>query len=173
MKQPMARMLYVLGGCAILAAGGLLYLCANEWEREDPELARLRDPPGVAEAFRHRQGGQTAESGEQVSPLIAQAEAFAAYLNPPGAVEESGAAEVALTSHGLQVSVPAVRPASVSVDFRVIAVSCYPERPERSMALIAASSDAESEAKWVKEGANRRTVYSFPGLSLTWRAESR
>ncbi len=152
----MARMLHILGGCAVLAACGVLALCVDQWKQADPELERLRDRPGVVEAFRARQASRTADGGEPASsPLVVQAEAFAGYLNPPGptASKESLPSKVHLGSPGLATSVPAVRPPSPSVHFRVIAVSCCPDRPARSMALLCASGSPESEARWVKEGA--------------------
>ncbi len=76
----MARMLHILGGCAIIAACSVFALCADQWKRGDPELDELRDRPGVVEAFKEQQAGHNTEDGEQMSsPLLAQAEAFAAY----------------------------------------------------------------------------------------------
>ncbi|MBN1359295.1 MAG: hypothetical protein JW993_01830 [Sedimentisphaerales bacterium] len=152
----MVRLLYTLGVCAMLIAGGVARLCVNQWHRDGSEPDRLAEHLAIVEVFRLRYGGQrTEDSAQTASPLVVQAEAFAVYLNPPvvAAEEESGSPVVPLTSHGLQASAPAVRPASVSADFRVVAVSCCPERPERSMALLCAASDSEGEAKWVKEGA--------------------
>jgi hypothetical protein len=107
------------------------------------------------EAFKEQQAGHNTEDGGQMaSPLLVQAEAFAAYLDPPAPVKGESAAlpEVDVASRDVLASTPAVRPEAPSVNFRVIAVSCYPDRPERSMALLCASSDSEDEARWVKEG---------------------
>jgi hypothetical protein len=150
----MVRLLYILGLSAVAAACGVFSRSVELWGRGDPELDRLAERPGVVEAFRQRQGEQTVgDGGQAASPLVAQAEAFAAYLSPPVVAKEQGAS-VPVLELGTRVDAsPPVRPKEVSVDFRVVAVSCYPDRPERSMALIAASSDGESEARWVKEGA--------------------
>jgi hypothetical protein len=150
----MTKLLYTLGLCAMAAACGVSVLAARRWNDGDLASDGLQDGLGVVELFRERQGGQgTKNGGHMASPLVAQAEAFAAYLCPPVVAEEQGASGPVLDLGTRVDASPPVRPKEVSVDFRVVAVSCYPDRPKRSMALIAASSDGESEAKWVKEGA--------------------
>jgi hypothetical protein len=157
----MARLFYILGLSAVATACGVFARSVKQWDRGD--LDRLADRPGVVETFRARAEGRRAENDAlSASPLVVQAEAFAAYLCPPVVAKEQGAS-VPVLELGTRVDAsPPVRPKEVSVDFRVVAVSCYPDRPERSMALIAASSpfdsaqgrlNGESEAKWVKEGA--------------------
>lgn len=152
----MVRLFYILGLSAVAAACGVFARTVEQWNRSDPELDRVAQRPGVVEAFRARQASRTPDGGEPASsPLVVQADAFARYLNPPGPTvsKESLPSKVHLGSPGLTTSAPEVRPRSTSVNFRVIAVSCYPDRPARSMALLCASGSPESEARWVKEGA--------------------
>jgi len=147
----MVRLLCVIGTCACLAAGVVFAYSAAQWRQSDPESVRLQSQLSVVEVFR-QQEFQRAEACEQaISPLMAQAQVLADILNPP-------VVAVAREAESASVPGPLARTPSTSLRagssasprFRVVAVSCYPQRPERSMALI--EPTIGGEAKWAKEG---------------------
>ena len=142
----MLRMPYVLGGCAMLAACGVFGLWLSERNRDDPRLKMIRDRPGCTQVSRAN-GGDAAIRRVDVPPLVAQAEAFARYLDPPKPVEDK--LELAIQTMSL---LPASRPSVPSVRFRLHGTSCYPSQPGRSMALISEAGSEKGTEHWVKEG---------------------
>jgi hypothetical protein len=156
----MTRMLYILGVCALVAALAVIGLSVQRWNQNDPVLDELCDRPGVVAVFQQRED-QRAEAAEAMtSPLLLQAEMLGNYLNPPRPVVAEGAAEGA-GGVGLPslVSEP-VTSKAVSADFRVVAVSCYAERPERSMVWLEPA--VGGEGKWGTKA----------GTGTTWRSQN-
>ena len=84
---------------------------------------------------------------DATSPLVAQAEALAAYLNPPQSTGESSVPESTLDS--ASASSPAAPPAQLKLH----ATSYYPDQPGRSMALVSDTAFPAENQRWVKEGA--------------------
>ncbi len=150
----MVRVLYILGVCAILAAGGVFRLWLSERNRDDPHFEGICDGPGAIQAFQERRCGGTIASDELVSPLLSQAQAFALYLNPPAlaVAEQPKEPPSDFGASPLMDLVPPVRPAAPSAKFALRATSVYPSQPGRSMALIAEVGSAEGSERWVKEG---------------------
>lgn len=143
----MVRVLYILGGCAMLAACGVSGLWFGEPSRDDSRLEETRGCPGFVELHK-TQSGQTRVHRIEVPPLVAQAEAFARFLDPPKPVENKPESAAQMTS-----LLPAIRPPVSSVRFRLYGTSCCPNQPGRSMALISEVGAAEGMERWVKEGA--------------------
>ena len=144
----MVRLLYILGTCAILAASGVLGLWLSERGRPDPQLGEILSRPGAVQVFRTRVGESGVRPAE-TSPLVAQAKILARCLNPAKDTEKPSIP--ALTA-GTAPAVPAVRPATPSVRFRLCGTSYYPNEPGRSMALILEVGLLEGNERWVKEG---------------------
>jgi hypothetical protein len=142
----MVRLLYVLGALAMVAAGVILALGADQWYRSDDGatprsaqsggLTRLAPP-----------GGQTATGEQMVSPLIAAAQTLASHLNPPAPVKKEPKVE-----ESPKPEAPTVRPPTAMPKFKVRGTSFCVDRPQRSMALIWEPA-AQDGGRWVKEGA--------------------
>ena len=147
----MMRLFYVIGACAWLAAGVVLTRTTTQCRCGDPELDELRSRPGVMEVFQQQEDQRARDAEAVTSPLLTQAGTLADYLDPPVPVMAEGAAEPNAGEIGLpSLAKEPVSPKAASAAFRVVAVSCYPQRPERSMALI--EPTIGGDAKWVKEG---------------------
>jgi hypothetical protein len=111
-------------------------------------LGEICDWPSAIETF--KQNGRLARDGVQErTPLIVEAEAFARHLDPPKSAEKLPASPTMTTSTPV---LPPGRPVAPSVSFRLRATSCYPNRPGRSMALVAEIGIGEGAERWVREG---------------------
>jgi len=140
------RAFYVLGSCAILAACAVLGLWLSERSRDDLRLGEIRSCPGFVELHR-AESDETRVHRVEVPPLVAQAEAFARYLDPPNTVESKPESAAQTMS-----PLPATRPPVSSVRFRLCGTSCCPNQPGRSMALISEAGSEKGTGRWVKEG---------------------
>jgi len=143
----MVRSLYILGSCAILAACGVFGLWLGERSRDDLWLEGTRNRPGCVELHK-AESGETRVHRIEVPPLVAQAEAFSRFLDPPKPVESKPESVAQTTS-----LLPTIRPPVSSVRFRLCGTSCCPNQPGRSMALISEIGSQEGTERWVKEGA--------------------
>jgi len=144
----MVRSFYILGICAMLATGGVFGLWWSERGKVDREIAEFLSRPGAVERF-GTQGGESGVHPAEVSPLVAQAEAYARLVDPPKSPEKPALAVSVASSAPPAL---AVRPAAPLVRFRLYATSYYPNEPKRSMALISESGAPEGNERWVKEG---------------------
>ncbi len=97
--------------------------------RSDERIEEFLESRGVREKFESAAADNKAKnSGNRVSPLVSQAEAFAEYLNPKKpkiSREATGSKRVSIQDE------PAVTP-----KFPVFATVYYPENPQLSQALI-------------------------------------
>lgn len=93
----------------------------------DDHIEEFLNSPGVIEKFNKTVGNKATRGGDQTSPLVQQAGAFALYLDPPKPrtprTPTSGASGV---TRG-----PAVTP-----KFKLLGTSYYKGKPELSLALI-------------------------------------
>jgi hypothetical protein len=148
----MTRLLYILTFVAIAGTCGLLGFWLNGRNPADLRLqAILTTEIGNQ---RPEVSGQKSEVAEQSVPaLVAQAQAFAAILNPPAPapVSKPIGAPVA-ASDSLPLLMPKTRPAMASVTFKLVATSYYAGRPDKSMALLTEPGNKDG-GRWVKEGA--------------------
>jgi hypothetical protein len=140
----MIRLLHVLSGLAILLAGGVFALCARQWRHDDPTHEALLGRPGAVGIFLQSTHGTPGDDKERVSPLLAEATAFAAYLNPPASVK-------ALVATEAPKPAPVVRPPTASPKFKVCGTSCCDDQPDRSMVLILEPGTTNT-ARWVRRG---------------------
>ncbi len=142
----MIRLIRSAGLLALTAACAVAWLCARQWRD-----AGVSDPPvllaaGVVDAFVQR-GAAPAE--KRASPLIAQAQTLAGYLNPPAPPKPTEPPRPK-KKEAKRAPVPAVRPVQATPKFTVRATSYNENRPEKSIALIA--EPGEQSARWVREG---------------------
>ena len=141
----MIQSLNMLSVLAIVAAGCILALCADQWSRSGPEVQQLPGQSGALQTFMQNQG-KTSEDDKKLSPLVAQAQAFALYLNPAAAPVKQ------MVGQKAPEPAPVVRPAAPSPKFKVLGTSYFADDPKRSMALIQ-EPGATDNGQWVKEGA--------------------
>ncbi|MGE5295214.1 MAG: hypothetical protein ACM3VT_10335 [Solirubrobacterales bacterium] len=128
-----SSMLALALGCILLVAAGFC------WWNDSPQNAHAQDIPNVADTL--AQAGRTSATSPATSVLVAQAQAFAAQLNPPQKPESQPSSASAIDS------VP--QPAAA---IKLLATSCYPDQPAKSMALVSGGNSREEAPRWVKEG---------------------
>ena len=133
-----------------LSAGAVLALCMHDLEQHDPEVQRICEQPSVRQRFEELRNKQDALI-EKESPLVVQAQALAAYLNSPVVQEKK---EVVATERKNPLNVakaPKIRVVP-SAKFKLEGTSYYPNRPDRSIALIRTPGSNDENPRWVKEG---------------------
>ena len=144
MSRLMIHSLNVLSMLAVVAAGGILAHCADEWFRPDSAAQQSAGQEGAVQTFIQNLAKAPGDDRTS-SPLVAQAQAFASYLNPPAvSVRETAPQEILKPA-------PVVRPADPSPKFKVLGTSCFADDPKRSMVLIQEPGAADN-SQWVKEG---------------------
>jgi len=147
-------MLYIPGALALLAACAVLVFHAEHRPRTDSQLEAVLNGPSAIDRFKQDMDGSQSLD-RQVSPLVVQAEAFSRHLNPPKSAEKPSAPAERLprfARNDMASSAPPIRPAAPVPRFKLVATSYYPNRPGRSMALIAELGSLEGSERWVKEG---------------------
>ncbi len=93
----------------------------------DENVEKVLDSAGVIEQFKSTEGKRAKSTGNQVAPLVKQAEAFARYLAPKPKTKR--------TVSGLKTpGKPSLAP--VKPKFQVFATSYFEGNPELSQALI-------------------------------------
>ena len=107
--------------------------------RSGEDIEELLNSPGVIEKFNKAVGNKATRRGDETSPLVQQAGAFALYLNPPTPkASRTPAGRGAKIARG-----PAVTP-----KFKVLGTSYNKERPESSIALI---DEPGKGSHWVRQ----------------------
>ena len=108
-------MLQISGVVVLALACAVFGLSIRLWTEVDPEIQRIQDSPTAVETFRktnHRAADPLSES----APVVLQAEAFAAYLNPPMGSDKPLATVLTASS---APPAPPIRPAAPSVKFKL------------------------------------------------------
>ncbi len=146
----MVRTLYILAALALLASCGVFARCVALWVCPDAELERIRDQPDIVTVFKAQLESRGEGTEEQTSPLVAQAQKLALYLDPPAttAVEQTAEPLPRLPAGESLL----VHPAAPSLKFVLHGTSYCPDQPGRSMALVSEPGGSEADGKWVKEG---------------------
>jgi len=109
--------------------------------RGDEQIEEFLDFAGSVEEFKEARGDEDKDIGDQSSPLVREAEAFALYLNPPAKLERA-----AVPHRPTRLSRPA---GPVSAKFELTGTSVYPLHPELSLALI---DEPGKGLHWVRQG---------------------
>jgi hypothetical protein len=140
----MIRLLYAIGVLAWFGTGWVLVKTFWLPSPQGRVAAVVRTSTGVGEQVKYFKDGR-AVAGDVFSPLVVQAEIFAASGDPPRPYRQSG------NLTGRQCDSPLPGPmASLSMPFKVQAISLYPGHPDKSMALISESAGSDAAGKWVK-----------------------
>jgi hypothetical protein len=146
----MVKVLRIFCFLIFLSAGAVLALCVHDLGRVDPEVQRICEQPSVLQRYKELHNQQDTLT-EKDSPLVVQTQAFAAYLNGPVVQEKK---EVIATGRKPPLNIAKAPKVQVvpSAKFKLEGTSYYPNRPERSIALIAEPGSTDENQRWVKEG---------------------
>ncbi|MHC4337061.1 MAG: hypothetical protein ACYSTG_03810 [Planctomycetota bacterium] len=146
----MIKTLRITSIIAVVLAGGLLVFPAIFGLRSDKEIEDFLNLPSVVEKFRQDRGDDQKTPKDEISPLVAAAQAFGKYLNPPAPPRPRPRPTRA--GPGKPTGVPAPptpREKVFSAKFNLIATSVYAAQPELSLALI----DRPGKGRqWVRQG---------------------
>lgn len=139
----MTKLLYGIGILAMISGGVLFALYGRQWLQGAPQDGNA---PGVSLMERaHLLEGVNADKRQDVvSPLIAQATAFALYLDPPKPPASPEAPRPRVNPPQ-----PAPRPVVTTPKFRLLLTSCHHSQPAESLALI---SEPGRGDHWIKKG---------------------
>lgn len=124
----MIKTLRITSIVAAVLAGILFVFPVVFGVRSDQQTEQFLNSAGAIARFRETTGNKEKVSGKEVSPLVKQAEAFAPYLNPPP--KPNPVAQTPSLAPEIRPPVP------VSAKFTLVGTSCYPSRPEMSLAFI-------------------------------------
>jgi hypothetical protein len=149
------RFCYLLGALAILAACRVVGLCVWYWAGVNLQHDIFLESPSAVQMFRESAEEHQRDGRNEVLPLVVQAETLASYLNPPELADEDSSKVLSIPEIERETvePMPAIRPVTPSVRFKLCATSYYPNEPGRSMALVSDVGSAEGDQRWVKEGA--------------------
>jgi len=144
------RIVWIFCVLICLSAGAILALCVHDLGHENPAVKSICEQPSVQQRFEELHNQRDIQT-EKNSPLVVQTQAFAAYLNGP-VVQEKKEVVVAGRKPPRNIAkVPKIRVVTTA-KFKLEGTSYYPNRPERSIALIAEPGVNMENPRWVKEG---------------------
>ena len=146
----MVRVLQIFCFLICLSAGAVLALCILDLGHQDIDVQRICEQPSVLQRFEELRSKQDTLM-EKESPLVLQAQTFAAYLNSPVVQDNKEVIVAGQTSPRNIAKAPKIR-AVPTAKFKLEGTSYYPQQPERSIALIWTPGSNEDNPRWVKEG---------------------
>jgi hypothetical protein len=136
----------VLAGLVLASVLGFASL-KSFGTRDDEELNRILDAPSVVEKFKDSQGDEAQTRRDAISPLVTEAQAFAAIIDPPPPV----AAEPRRVPAGSpRMPSRPVGPGVVSAKFDLLGTSYSAANPEESLAYIRLQDG--KTYRWVRRG---------------------
>ena len=139
-KTNMIKTLRITSIVAAVLAGILFIFPVVFGVRGDGQIEQFLSSAGVIAKFKEAEGNKAKTSGDEVSPLVKQAEAFARIINPPPKPRPVVQAPPVT---------PEIRPsAPVSAKFTLVATSVYQSHPEMSLAFI---DESGKGTHWVKQ----------------------
>jgi len=160
----LVRTLQALSVLALVAATAISALCLLDQWRGDRYVA---DMPALSVVERFQQkGGRKDQSGVPLSPLVQQAQIFAAVLNPPPAPKPKSSPRPPREDKG-RARAPEIKPVNTSPKFKLHGISYRPSKPEASLALI---WEPGAGHRWVKEGTQlgHLTIVEIDGDSVLY-----
>jgi len=136
----MIKTLRITSVVAVILAGVFFVFPVFYGVRRDERVGKVLSLPGATEQFRNTKGNSAKSTQNRTSPLVQQAETFAAILNPKVPVAK-GSPKV--TKTGSVRTLPATTP-----KFDVFATSYCAENPQLSLALI---DEPGRGRRWVRQ----------------------
>jgi len=146
----MVRVLQIFCVLICLSTGAVLALCVHDLGYENPAVEGICRQPSILQRFEELRS-QRDTLTEKNAPLVVQASAFATYLNGPVEHESKEVVVAGRRAPRNIAKVPKIRVVP-SAKFKLKGTSYYPNRPERSIALIAEPGSTDENQRWVKEG---------------------
>jgi len=146
----MVRVLQIFCVLISLSTGAVLVLCIIDLRHQDPEGQRICEQLSIRQRFEALHNQQNNLTDKE-SPLVVQAQAFAAYLNGPVVQEKK---EVVIAGRRFPRNTAKAPKTRIipTAKFKLEGTSYYPQQPERSIALIWTPGSNEDNPRWVKEG---------------------
>ena len=146
----MVRVLQIFCVLICLSTGAVLAFCMHDLGQHDMEVQRICELPSVRQRFEELRSRRNIQT-EKESPLVVQARALASYLNSPVVQEKK---EVVAKERKKPRNVAQAPKARVvpTAKFKLEGTSYYPNRPDRSIALVSEPGSADENPRWVKEG---------------------
>jgi hypothetical protein len=136
----MIKTLRITSIVVVIIAGILFVFPIVFGARSDEDAESFINSPSVVEQFNSVSANKNT-GGQESSPLVKQAEAFALYLNPP--------AKTRPVDNGRRSpNVIKPRPKSVSTKFTLVGTSFFPSNPEKSLAFI---DEPGKGLRWVRQ----------------------
>ena len=126
----MIRTLRITSVAAVILAGVLIYpfvVPMISEVGEDTRVENVLDSPGVIELFKQTNTHARA-TGNQTSPLVVQAIAYAGYLSPPSKIKKA--------LPGMRTTTNPIATGPVTPKFQVFATTYFEGNPQLSQALI-------------------------------------
>jgi hypothetical protein len=139
------KILWVVALLMIVCAIVLLVQTVARWPQDDPQTADILARPSALDQWAAMRTREPNRSGP-TEPLVVQASLLASYLIPPTPQRPP------VEPRPLARPSAPVRPATPVQYFQLLATSCYPSQPDKSMALIGESPNQRCAAQWVKAG---------------------
>lgn len=145
----MINTLKITGIIIAVLAVAVLVLLVLAGLKPDPQIEQFLKTPGIIESLKAK-SDNTTKNRSQTSPLVKQAQAFAALINPPKITRTINVPK----SGSKPAPIPAVRPKTVSAKFKLIGTCYYPMNQQMSWALL----DQVGEGlKWAKKSGKSDT----------------
>lgn len=143
-------MVQIFGVFILLSTGAILALSIINLGHQDPQVQRICEQPSILQRFEELHNKRDALT-EKDSPLVGQAQAFAAYLSRP-VLQQKKETVVAEPTPSRNIAIAPKINVVPSAKFKLEGTSYYPNQPERSIALIWTPGSNEDNPRWVKEG---------------------
>jgi hypothetical protein len=153
-KNNMIKTLRITSIIAVVLAAGLLVFPAIFGLRSDKEIEDFLNLPGVVEKFRQARGDERRTTKDEISPLVAAAQVFGRYLNPPPPPRPVITKRDRPPKPTAVPLPPTPKERVHSAKFNLIATSVHATQPELSLALIDQPGKGRN---WVRPG----TVVSY------------
>lgn len=138
----MIKLLYGIGILAIVSSGVSFALCGMQWRPEGHD--DIVPAVSILEATHAQRRSDANRERDVTPPLVAQAAAFALYLNPPQPPPSPQASRPPVNPPR-----PIPRPVVATPQFRLLLTSCHHSHPDRSLALIAEPGRGDH---WIRQG---------------------
>jgi hypothetical protein len=141
-----AKKVVSAGAIVVLAAGAV---AVGRWLGTHPDgyMEQLLVSPSVVERWTQKMTSRQAEQARKSKPpLVVQAEAFAAYLNPPVPPKRPVSSPVPLRPHP---SPAEPKPVATAPSLRLVGISYHCSNPAESRALVWEPAGGQ---RWVRQG---------------------
>lgn len=139
------RILQLISAISLTSAFVIFTFGIIQWVRGRPE-SELNPGHSIVEEFKQRRSEGKNGFQQTASPLVAQAKAFASYLDPP---KPTKPVQAKVSKPNGKRRITSVDLPKITPKFTLLATSYYRSMPEESLALV---SEPGREPRWIKQG---------------------